>query len=161
MPSFDTAVARATETEELEYNHEFDINERDDDDRIVRTVKCWFREPDTGEIVMLLTDTQGRRANLSQRLAALVDFMTEVLDEPSQEYVVQRMLDPKDAFGLEDLTPILEWMIEEFGGRPTRQPSDYLPSRKTAGRSSTQRTSKSTSSRSRSTASSTPRTPTS
>ena len=166
MPSFDTAVARVlTEGEEVapvEYPFDFDIVERDPEtDDVIDTVKCYAREPGEGEIIILMTDVLGRRADDSHKLAGIIDFLTDVLDETSRHYVVGRLLDIRDPFGLADLMPILDWMVETWSGRPTRQPSDYLPSRKTGGRNSTRPTSKSTSSGSRSTASSTRPTPTS
>lgn len=95
----------------------------------------------------------GRRNNTGQKLAAIIDFFVEVLDEESQIYVENRLLDRTDPFGLDDVDAILEWMIEEWSARPTEQPSDSGQSPGSGGQKSTRRTTKSTSSRSRSTVS--------
>jgi hypothetical protein len=150
---FNTAVARVGARDEAQV-HTFTIIERDPDtEEIVNKVECHAYDPTEGQVIMMITEVMGRRANIADKIAGFIDFFTDVLDEESKDYVIHRLLDPNDTFGIEDVQPIVFWLMEEFGGRPTRQPSDYLPSRKAGGQRSTQRTSKSTSSRSRSTAS--------
>lgn len=154
---FDTAVARVlAEGEEPEAKESltFTIVERDPDtDEVIDRVECTAYKPNEGQIVILMADVMGRRATLVDKVAGTIDFFTDILDEPSKEYIVGRLLDPDDPLGLTELQPIINHIVEEWGGRPTKQPTDYSPSRKVAGRSSTPRTSKSTSSRSRSTVS--------
>lgn len=154
---FDTAVARTlAENEEPEAREglTFTIVERDPEtDEILDRVQCTAYKPTEGQVVILLADVMGRRATLVDKIAGAIDFFTDVLDEDSKTYIVGRLLDPADPLGLNELQPIINHIVEEWGGRPTKQPTDYSPSRKVAGQSSTRRTSKSTSSRSRSTVS--------
>lgn len=152
---FDTAVARvAAEDEVEEAPYAFTIVERDPDtDAIINRVECHAYRPEEGQFVVMVTDVMGRRATLADKIAGTVDFCTEILDEPSKDYVVRRLLDRRDPFGLAELQPIIDWLIGEWGGRPTKQPSDFARSRKSGGQSSTPRTRKSTSSGSRRTAS--------
>jgi hypothetical protein len=162
---FDTAVARVRDENEAPEERpsiEFTINERDPDtDEILDRVVCHAYYPGEGKVLVLMTDVMGRRAGVAEKLAGIIDFFADVLDPDSKDYVVRRLLDDDDPFGLEDIQPIVFGLVEEWGGRPTKSPSDFAPSRKTGGRNSTPRTSKSTSSGSRSTASSTRRTRTS
>lgn len=154
---FDTAVARAlAEGEEAEVKETltFTIVERDPDtDEILDKVECTAYKPNEGQIVILMADVMGRRATFVDKIAGTIDFFTDILDQPSKDYVVGRLLDPDDPLGLTELQPIINHIVEEWGGRPTKQPTDFSPSRKPGGQRSTRHTSKSTSSRSRSTAS--------
>lgn len=153
---FDTAVARVRDTDEdqEEAPIEFTVVERDEDtEEVIRRVKCHAYNPGEGQIVILLTDVMGRRTNNAEKVAGIVDFFTEVLDPESKQYIVRRLMDRKDPFGMADIEEIAMGLVEEWGGRPTKQPSDFAQSRKTGGQRSTRRTSKSTSSASRRTAS--------
>lgn len=156
---FDTAVARVrdeNDTPEDKPSVMFTVNERDPDtDEILDRVECHAYYPGEGQILVLMTDVMGRRAGTAEKLAGIIDFFTDVLDPESKDYIVKRLLDPEDPFGLEEIQPIVFGLVEEWGGRPTKLPSDYASSRKTGGQKSTPRTSKRTSSGSRTTGSST------
>jgi len=151
---FDTAVARvAAEDAEEEVSYPFTIVERDENNKVIRKVECHAYQPEDGNILMLMADVMSRRSGLAQQVAGFVDFLTDVLDKPSKDYVVGRLMDRTDPFGIEDIQNIASYLMEQWSGRPTQQPSDFLPSQKTGGQRSTRRTSKSTSSASRRTAS--------
>ena len=154
---FDTAAKRVVDDEprEREYDLVFPIHERDEDDEIVDTFEARAARPGDGVIAVLLTDIQGRRSTASDKVAGLIDFVMDVVDRPTRDYLVKRLLDEDDPFGTEAITEMAMALVEEWGGRPTKQPSDYAPSRKTGGQRSTRTTSRQTSSRSRSTGSST------
>lgn len=93
----------------------------------------------------------GPRRDMATQMAGVIDFFVEVLDTPSQQYITNRLLDRTDPFGLEEVEEILEWMVEEWSGRPTDQPSASTPSASSGGRKSTRTTTRSTSSPSAST----------
>lgn len=155
---FDTAVARVKDENEQDEREpiEFTIVERDPDtEEVLDRVVCHAYPPGDGQVIVLVTDVMGRRSNTMQKLAGIIDFFVDVLDEESRDYITKRLLDPEDPFGLEEIEGVVWGLVEEWGGRPTKQPSDFAPSRKKGGQRSTPRTSKSTSSRSRSTGSST------
>lgn len=160
IKEFETAAAVvAAEAAGDEVVFDFQIKEfgpdPDDPDNevLVKTVVCHAFQPSEGQFMMLMADTQARSRSMGERLAAIIDFVIEVMDDESQAYITGRLMDRHDAFGLADIEPIAEWLIEEWGGRPTKQPSDFAPSRKTGGQRSTPRTRKSTSSASARTAS--------
>jgi hypothetical protein len=154
---FDTAVARVeSENDDERASTMFTVVERDPDtDEVLDRVECRAYLPEEGQLVILMADVKGRRAHTEDKIAGMVDFVFDLLDAESKDYLTERLLDIKDPFGFAQVADIATGLIEEWSGRPTQQPSDYLPSRKTGGRKSTPRTSKSTSSGSRRTASST------
>ena len=154
---FDTAVARVLAEDEAPDEQpliSFTVNERDPEtDEIVNKVQCHAYEPYEGAVVALLADVTGRRSKTTDKISGLVDFVMDIVDDETKAYLTDRLLDREDPFGAEDLSQIALGLIAEVGGRPTKLPSDFAPSRKTAGQRSTRTTSKSTSSASRRTAS--------
>lgn len=152
---FDTAVARVRDPEEQEEAPvEFTVVERDPDtEEILNRVTCHAYDPGEGQIVILLTDVMGRRTNNAEKVAGIIDFFTDVLDPESKAYIVGRLMSRDDPFGMVEIEKIVYGLVEAWGGRPTKLPSDFAQSRKTGGQRSTRRTSKSTSSASRRTAS--------
>jgi hypothetical protein len=157
LREFETAVAAArAEDEQDEYPIDFavlEISEDDDGAEKVERVICHARQPGEGEVIVLIADAMGRRSSLPEKVAAIIDFLIAVLDDESQDYIVGRLMDPRDPFGISEIEPIVFALMEEMGGRPTKQPSDFARSRKTGGQNSQRRTRKSTSSASARTAS--------
>lgn len=134
----------------------FKIAEYEDgEDTPVQVVECEAYYPGEAAIVLLMSDATSRRNTNAVKAAALIDFFFSCLSDETNDYIYRRFMDQDDPLGVVDLREIVFGLIEEWGGRPTKQPSDYAPSRKVSGQSSTRRTSPSTSSRSRSTGSST------
>jgi len=88
----------------------------------------------------------GPRRDLGTKLAGIVDFMVEVLDDEGQSYVTNRLLDRRDTFGLDELQQLMEWMIEEWSARPTERPSGSTRSASRGGPKSRRPTTRKTSS---------------
>lgn len=88
----------------------------------------------------------GPRRDVATKLAGVIDFMVEVLDDEGQAYITNRLMDRKDPFGLEELEQIMEWMIEEWTARPTERPSGSTRSASSVGPRSRRATTKRTSS---------------
>lgn len=101
--------------------------------------------PSDGQLAILIASV-GRHSSQHQQIAGIINFFVEVMDERSHGYVVGRLLDREDPFGLEEVEAIMSWMIEEWTGRPTQSPSVSTRSQRRAGRKSTPRTSPSISS---------------
>jgi hypothetical protein len=156
---FETAAKRKMEADEVVDRGPatpFKIAEYvDGEDEPAQVVECEAYYPGEAAIVMLMTDVTARRSTTSQKAVGLIDFFFACLSDETNDYLYGRFIDTEDPFDLVDIREIIFGLIEEWGGRPTKQPSDFAPSRKTGGQSSTRRTSPSTSSRSRSTGSST------
>lgn len=134
MREFTTAVA--------------EIEAEDHDDRWIEFsvdgILCRARrQPQDGQVAVLMATT-GRHSSQQERIAGLINFFVGVLDEDSHSYIVNRLLDGGDQFGLANVEEILEGLMEDWAGRPTKQSSGSTTSPKDTGRSSTRRTTKST-----------------
>lgn len=99
-----------------------------------RELTCYH--PGDGQIAVLMASV-GRHASFHQQVAGIINFFVEVMDEDSHAYVVGRLLDREDQFGLTEVTSVMEWMIEEWTGNPTQKPSVSTASPSTTGPNST------------------------
>lgn len=148
MREFETAVA-AAKADPDEYDIDFkivELSEDDDGEEIREEVICHALRPTEGEVLVLMGETMGRSSSTATKVAAIIDFLVSVCDKDSSDYIIGRLWDRNDPFGVSDVEPIVFGLIEEMGGRPTKQPSDFARSRKTGGQRSAPRTRKSTSS---------------
>lgn len=75
--------------------------------------------PKDGQLAMLMVAV-GRHRTESEQIGGVIDFFVQVMDRESHTYIVDRLLDYEDEFGLAEVTAIMEWMIEEWTGRPTQ-----------------------------------------
>jgi hypothetical protein len=114
--------------------------------------------PTEGQIAVYVAST-GRHASASDRTAAVINFFVELFDKPSQAYLIERLLDRDDPFGLPEVEEMIEALTEGWSGRPTQPSAASTPSRRNGGRKSTPRTHKSISSGSPRIVSSTSSTP--
>lgn len=133
MKEFITAAEQSDADEEQPL--EFSI-----DGQVLRA----FR-PTEGQIAMTMV-TLGRHTSEQKKIAGIIDFFVEILDEDSYQYVVDRLLSRTDPIGLTQVSEILSWMVEEWTGRPTQPPSVSTRSRQTGGQRSKRTTPRSTSS---------------
>lgn len=108
-----------------------------------RELTAYF--PGDGQLAMLAASL-GRHSSQHTAIAGIIDFFVEVMDDESHAYLVERLLDRKDPFGLDEVQSIMEWMMEEWTARPTQSPSGSTQSRSSGGLRSTRRTTRSTSS---------------
>lgn len=119
-----------------------------------------FYEPTSAQLVMMSTLRASRDPSMRE-ITTLMNFFFGMMDEDTADYFQDRMMDPTDI--LSDIEAeggmidVMDYLMTEWSGKVEKQPSDFQPSRKATGRSSTasSRAKGSTSSRSRSTASST------
>lgn len=125
MREFVTAAEKTEETED-EADLIFSI-----DGHEMRAYK-----PTEGQFALLMM-AMGRHASNVDQFAGVIDFFIQVLDEPSERYVVERMMSRKDIIPMEKIVEIMEWMVEEWGGRPFPKPSGSTSSRRNGGRRST------------------------
>lgn len=134
MKEFTTAAERAAETDEDEVAFEFTI-----DGQLCRA----FR-PNDGQLAVLVATT-GRHSSGAEQVAGVVNFFVSVLDEASHSYVVSRLLDRRHPLpvqgdpdeGTVGLQDIMEWLIEQWSGRPTESRSDSASSPPSTGSRST------------------------
>lgn len=98
-------------------------------------VQCIAYKPDESQLAMAIS-SMGRFSKDTDQIAGVINFFVGILDERSNTYLVNRLLDRNDAFGLKQVTSIIEWLIEEWSGRPTKSSSDSTGSPPSTGSAS-------------------------
>lgn len=93
-------------------------------------------KPQDGQLAVLMATT-GRHSSQAEMVSGLINFFVNVLDEESHHHIIDRLLDRNDKFGIEQVQEIMEWMVEEWSGRPTRSPSVSTSSQSSTGPTST------------------------
>jgi hypothetical protein len=96
-------------------------------------------KPTEGQYALLVMSL-GRHASNMDQAAGIIDFFINVLDEESERYVVNRMMSRENIIPLSKIVAIMEWMTEEWGGRPFQSPSGSTSSQPKGGKKSTRRT---------------------
>lgn len=135
MKEFTTAARRIEgEQEDSRYGLEFKI---DGEELHALT------EPSDGQMAILMASIS-RHNRQNTQIAGVINFFVSVMDPFTHSYITERLLDPEDDFGMAEVQDILEWLVEEWTGRPTPPPSVSTRSRNNGGRKSTQRTPAST-----------------
>lgn len=130
MREFITAAKEASETEdEKAAGTTF----------LVDGFECRCFKPKDGQLAVLMATT-GRHSSNEESIAGYINFFVAVLDDESQSYIISRLLDRKDEFGIDQVQSIMEWMIEDWSGRPTQSPSVSTASPPSVGRKSTRPT---------------------
>lgn len=76
-------------------------------------------KPTDGQLALLLSAI-GRHTNVQTRIAGVIDFFVNVMDEGSATYVTERLLSRTDPLEIEQVQEVMEWMVEEWTGRPTQ-----------------------------------------
>jgi hypothetical protein len=95
--------------------------------------------PTTAQLTMLLAATVDADEDEAdpQSVATVIQAFMGMLDAKSQRLVRRRLLDVDDSFDLSTIVEIIKGLAEDVVARPTRSPSDFLPSRQATGTSST------------------------
>lgn len=83
-------------------------------------------KPTEGQLAMLMA-SMGRHTTDQTKIAGIIDFFVAVLDEEGHQYVVSRLLSRDDPLGIVQVQEVMEWMIEEWTGRPTKPLSVSTP----------------------------------
>lgn len=125
MKEFSTAIAVHEGVEEGE-EFKFKV-----DDRILVAYGA------TPEQMAVVLSKIGRHTSLQTKIAGIIDFLMAVMDEEDAAWLSERLLDRRDPFGLPDVTSILMYLIEEWGGHPTQEPSGSSSTPSTSGPTST------------------------
>lgn len=77
-----------------------------------------FTPPGWAPIVLMRSD---RPIDVTR---VYLDWVGAGLPDEDGQYILNRLLDPKDEFDLEDVTQVFLGLIEEVSGRPIVPPSD-------------------------------------
>jgi hypothetical protein len=112
-----------------------------DDDEDIITFKVDDAEvraypPSPGQLAMMFT-SMGDYSTDPKKIAGVIDFILGLLDEDSSQLLGARLMDRRDPFELDQLTAIMEWLVEEWSARPTQPSPASTPSRSSTGRRST------------------------
>lgn len=126
---FVTAVEKAEQETEGEEPLSFKLDDHD----------MLAYKPTEGQFALLVMSL-GRHATEMDHAAGMLDFFMQVLDDASQQYVIDRMMKRRDIIPIETIVSILEWMVEEWGGRPFQRPSVSTSSPRSGGKKSQRRT---------------------
>lgn len=107
--------------------------------------------------VALAAGALSQYAEDGEKVVAVLDLFWSLMTEDTARHLRRRLRDRKDRFGVPDIMNVLEWIIEERTGRPTKPSSGSTASPPSTGARSTanSRPKASTRSRSRQTASAT------
>lgn len=138
------------------------LGETTEDDLIVfrhDDKEVTFYQPSAGQLAIMSNIMSGNRNDPVLAANFIQLFFAMMEEEDTLPYFRNRLMDRKDTFDLDGdggMFDIFAGLVEEWSGRPTKQPSDYQPPRRATGRKSTAttRAKASTSSTSRSRASS-------
>lgn len=117
MREFVTAVAQEVQAEKDPIT--FVVKRTDAEGAVVEERELVAHYPTDGQVMMLMA-SMGRHTGMSDKIAGFIDFFVEVLDDDGHQYIVSRLLDREDEFGMSEVSDIMAYLMEEWGGRPTR-----------------------------------------
>lgn len=126
MREYITAAKEADEPEDEVKPIEFSVD----------GVLCTAYKPGDGQLAYLMAST-GRHSSVQEQVAGIINFFVATLDDDSHQYLVGKLLDRTDPFGLEQVQEIMEDLTSEWTARPTKRPSGSTPSRRSTGSKST------------------------
>jgi hypothetical protein len=92
--------------------------------------------PSPGQMAMMIS-AQAESRDVTESVAAIIDFLDGILDDDAQAMFRRRLLDRDDPFDFDTVNEIVEGLIEEWSARPTMSPSVSSSSRKSVGSRST------------------------
>jgi hypothetical protein len=83
-------------------------------------------QPTSGQIAYV-TILLAKKKKDSEQVSTMLNFLDSLLDDNTQTYLLDLLINPKNTFGAEDLEKILESLMERWSGNPTQRPSDSMP----------------------------------
>lgn len=134
MKEFITAAAD-TEAEQtgVERVYEFEVDKH----------KCVAYRPQSGQLALLMAMI-GSTNGWQTQTAGIINFFLGILDNQSRVYIANRLLSREDKFDLPQVQNIIMWLIEEWTGNPTDEPSGSTQSQSPDGQKSMEPTLSST-----------------
>lgn len=144
MKEFITAARAAAEPQEAPL--EFTLTRKDENGEVIESQVCHAYKPNEGQVAVLMATTSARHLSEPEMVAGIINFFVEILDEETHHYIVNRLLRKDDDFGIGEVQEIINWMMEEWSGRPTQLSPASTPSQASGGATSTPPTPPSTSS---------------
>lgn len=132
----------------------FDVQEEDGEADSIEVAlstgqKFLVYQPTTGQSALMMSAFSDDSA-MTDAAKAILDFYKDITEPEGYEIIRDFLRNPRIPDSLEKLIDLTEKVIEAFTGNPTKQPTDYLPSRQSGGQSSTGSRQRPASTRSRS-----------
>ena len=93
--------------------------------------------PSEGQVAILLAGASDLSSTPETVASAINFFMSLLRNREDITYFKRRLLSHDDNFGADQVAEIVQWLVEEWTARPTKQPSDYMPSQQSGGARST------------------------
>lgn len=93
--------------------------------------------PPTTAMFALFMASQSDTREVQDKVAGLVDFLDQLIDEEQRITFHRALLDRDHPLSFTMLQDIVEWLVEEWSARPTQESSDSSPQQRTGGRTST------------------------
>lgn len=137
-------------TRKVSFNVESDDTVADDIEVQFSTgevIRVW--EPTSGQIALML-GAFSEDSESTDSAHAILQFFKNITEPEGYRVVKDFLANPAVPNSLEQLVRLTNIVIEEFTGNPTKQPADYLPSRRGTGQSSTAQPQRRASTRARS-----------
>lgn len=97
-----------------------------------------FYPPTEGQLAVFFAGASDSSSQVNA-VASTINFFFSLLDDDDIRYFKVRLFNRKDPFDAENIVEIVEYVIGEWSARPTKQPSDFMPSQSNTGRTSTAR----------------------
>jgi hypothetical protein len=91
--------------------------------------------PTEGQMAMLMA-ALGRHTTEATKVAGAIDFFVAIMDQESYNYLADRLMSRDDPIEIEEVSDIVQWIIEEWAGRPMLSPSASTPSPNSDGQNS-------------------------
>ena len=96
-----------------------------------------FLPPTDGQFAVALAGS-GDLVDTATMASTQINFFFSLIEKKDDSnYLRRRLFDRSDDFGVEMIADIITYLMEEWSARPTKQPSDFLPSQSSAGTRST------------------------
>lgn len=111
--------------------------------------KLYLHLPGETELT-LIAGSMSQYAETGEQAAAIMELFWGILDRDSMIHLRRRVKNRNDPFGIADIFNILEWVVEETTGRPTKPSSASTRSPGATGAGSTGNSPRKASTRSRS-----------
>jgi hypothetical protein len=96
-----------------------------------------FLPPSDGQFAIALAGTSDLNTTTEQAATQINFFFSLIEREEDGKHLRRRLFARDDDFGIEMIADIITYLMEEWSARPTKQPSDFLPSQSSAGTRST------------------------
>lgn len=94
-----------------------------------------YTEPGTGQVALVMALTEERQDN-QRKTSGIIEFFFSVIDEDSRKVLQARLWDANDAFDFDMVQEIVQSLLAEWSGRPTKRSLGSTPQPATSGTTS-------------------------